>query len=1395
MNNSVFILKDPMDLTIQDMLVWTEDDRANAGSPSARSLLVPLEYSSASSQHSSPSPNQKPARKKDVFNRRDTAPESQYVMLPRGKPEPSQTVQSRFQKPTQWSDLDHEARTILLKEFTTLLGSFQLAVITLALSTDEVQAWLYRYYQQQNDAVRCEQGFRVVVTTEESVRNALRFLLAQHLTEFAHNFTKWIDFSCCPWPPTIDISTYNAAATSELFQRGDQIDLPSNFLKGYDDVFNRQQIMRQDPMVPEELKRVVPAEHDRSADLYTICTLGLSNPGPKRGLRARCITVLLPAGTVVVGPQGSKKLTHSGNYEIVYPNHEEYFNLNRIRNMKNHTVFEIVDKLPLDLHQPQYDELRFERPATSDLRNKTRLLNGQMQPPHPIDDLDPENQASADLMKAVFAALPIDERSVTREQVLAAKNQGGKTVLRAQQPSGQIGTGVVVRPSEVTKRVVLPNIAGPVERATGGRVVDDSPVSEMLTIRLPQGYKVKVPGGSVGNFNAIPGEPHCGPGVGGVYSFHFPMMDQETSYQQAKLNRGVHLRFSGFDFMGLIRNDKLLPRVIGGGTHEIVEINGELDLINFWGRYNLFHSMEVVRESPMQVPIAVKTPTKTPRVHTLAGERTKQPDGELKNSAVKDNQKIAEKKKTSPTKGVQEKEIAMDIALAQSNTTGAPNQPASNLGRGQKSVSLLEQGDVPVHSEETFNVTTPEKKRLKLAQESESSTTSVEDQTNVPQAKTSKYRAASIETNSPSNSPSESRLTRLSRAKLLQGPELANIHFSEELKGGNKPTPRSSAKTPATTKTPRSLKHELSRSKSFPRIDGTSAAQMAKSTNKPVPKTNTHVSAPKFLPQLGKFKVYKIPASSSAPVTPSVTMETRNSALTATEALNHSTQNEQTKRISDEVKKTKGVSESPVGSRTRLQKRLLMSGLDGSTSVSKSSSNSPRVSKKRKATATVEAPTPATTVDMPNVTDDVDSSTAALPSSNQKWPLKSASKRSMREVATLASASRNSSSGDSTISSPSEEKVVQLAAAGAENFDSESPRIGLGSQPIDAFIYPDIGTFVSQGKLQESFSTNYPAEDREVKQVASLANSTSNGSSAPDTPTHNDQGIYINNLAFSHHIGFGGIRSPGSLTGNIENISSKIGTLASEPPWRKPKGQSLGRGRQELSQPPALNPVPDLALPPKPTFLNQVNKRKNDGSPGSRSQSHYNTGYSAPPAVPPPNWNTSPGYGPQKSWSPHNSYPVKYPVPPVVYNPMFDCQLPIMSPRSTFGTSIHKSSPMATSPLGPDGYIQQYMSSHMPSAPQNHSIPMSSPGYAGFGGPPTYSSPHTSSRPAQQPPLQPSYLDGAASSARSTPGAWQNSTTPLANAGDQQQHSSPQGQYGRPSHHGGFPTGSPRTGL
>ncbi|KAI1641232.1 hypothetical protein F4809DRAFT_659120 [Biscogniauxia mediterranea] len=213
-----------------------------------------------------------------------------------------------------WDVLSQTSKTIILKEISDHLVSFQTACELLSLEPNEVQEFLEKHehakqrtvkWREQLDRWRQHQelpdedddasGAGINTITEECVAQMCEFLDFMGLNQYSGIISGWKNRTVL-WPPEIHTPRFNYM---NLF-RG-HLGFPQS---GHS---SKRRILLDIPVFPR------PAEDG----MMGFCSPLYVDEDNFAEVRVRYF--LVPAGTIVIGPNGWKRLHFGGRYRIIYP--------------------------------------------------------------------------------------------------------------------------------------------------------------------------------------------------------------------------------------------------------------------------------------------------------------------------------------------------------------------------------------------------------------------------------------------------------------------------------------------------------------------------------------------------------------------------------------------------------------------------------------------------------------------------------------------------------------------------------------------------------------------------------------------------------------------------------------------------------------------------------------------------------------------------------------------------------------------------------------------------------------------------------------------------------------------------------------------------------------------
>ncbi|KAI5921524.1 hypothetical protein F4810DRAFT_722091 [Camillea tinctor] len=231
-----------------------------------------------------------------------------------------------------WDNLSQTSKTIILKELANHFESFQAACETLSLESNEVQAFLDRYEFAKEQTIKWEHhmerwrqygempdendnalGAGINTIKPECIKQMCEYLDFMGLDQYSHLVTSWENRNVL-WPPSIHKPEFNCMS---LYTNRLNALLPSS-----------------DRMAHGARRRKLSKKPARLQEAEEALMMGFR--APKRihkdnTAQVRVSFFIIPAGTIVLGPAGWKKLLFGGTYRVVYQDngHEDQANINK----------------------------------------------------------------------------------------------------------------------------------------------------------------------------------------------------------------------------------------------------------------------------------------------------------------------------------------------------------------------------------------------------------------------------------------------------------------------------------------------------------------------------------------------------------------------------------------------------------------------------------------------------------------------------------------------------------------------------------------------------------------------------------------------------------------------------------------------------------------------------------------------------------------------------------------------------------------------------------------------------------------------------------------------------------------------------------------------------------
>ncbi|KAI1854140.1 hypothetical protein JX266_001281 [Neoarthrinium moseri] len=290
-----------------------------------------------------------------------------------------------------------------------------------------------------------------------------------------------------------------------------------------------------------------------------------------------------------------------------------------VATVRENPVFDNLSRAAAKMHQKEIprpgDETGGPSPETN-MEHYMGLLNAS-----PLT----EKGLAAQIQAAQSLCLPEQDPAEARQSKLDEEYEQRKITFEAFSPrellkdvfnaDPKTGTDPGHKQQTLAREVPEDHSVGPVELARTPAAVDDARDLAFLTIALPEGYSIRSPTGYMMNFETHHRGRNDGRapvGTAGVYAFYLPEVGRDLPPGlRPCLHDWVGLRILLGEQMNVACNGYLLQRRTSEGMHQIVEIDGELDLVNETGRYRLFNGMQAIGV-PIEIEGGVNPPTGVP---------------------------------------------------------------------------------------------------------------------------------------------------------------------------------------------------------------------------------------------------------------------------------------------------------------------------------------------------------------------------------------------------------------------------------------------------------------------------------------------------------------------------------------------------------------------------------------------------------------------------------------------------------------------------------------------------------------------------------------------------------------------------------------------------------------
>ncbi|KAI1470876.1 uncharacterized protein F4812DRAFT_281820 [Daldinia caldariorum] len=419
-----------------------------------------------------------------------------------------------------WSLIDHTVREAILKVLSDDLGSLQDACYKLELFVSEVREILERRQKLFANSFALK---------EESIAYGCRFLFSRGLGGYSESLREY-GRHVHEWPLAINLSDLRLDALPKCMK---YIEPTVEFLPhGRHD---SQARVTQNP----------GTERFFSLSTESVAISARVNKTMGGRLFSTVNSFRLPAGVVVISPQGTKQLGEGGTYTVINPPLPESYVLHQF------VICDNAVKLP---KSPKTD---FQSSFFDDtISHRTRVVERAV-----VDNLVPRRPTATDADFAHF--LP--------ELLL----QPRKDALCLQ----------------------------PATEDLAMRGLNQQGYSALLQIHLPPGYLIISPSGCKMNLDIAPINERDGdssPGHGGEYIFVPPEHAIDPSRYREITRAKSDIAWIVFnERMAVFRDGKMFPRLVGNGLHRLSTRNGELVVSCADGEYDLAKALRNPDPSPM----------------------------------------------------------------------------------------------------------------------------------------------------------------------------------------------------------------------------------------------------------------------------------------------------------------------------------------------------------------------------------------------------------------------------------------------------------------------------------------------------------------------------------------------------------------------------------------------------------------------------------------------------------------------------------------------------------------------------------------------------------------------------------------------------------------------------
>ncbi|KAK6066321.1 hypothetical protein SCUP515_10761 [Seiridium cupressi] len=251
----------------------------------------------------------------------------------------------------EWKDLDHVGKSVVLFELSSYHGSFQRACESLLLSSDEIEAWVRVFRDEQAQEARWKSFLdqsaweyansvdgdfehdgpvEMELLTNAEMHKAANFVDHHGFPDVADRIKRW-SHTKVAWPLPINLPTdtsykiQDSNATSighhtngsSFHELLDAFEDDNEDKKDDDDEDNDDNEDEDDCEAQDEGS--TDSEEISQTPVRALFSVALTSPKIKVRNSIRLLTCILPRGTVVIGPCGRQILEEAGEYRVSPP--------------------------------------------------------------------------------------------------------------------------------------------------------------------------------------------------------------------------------------------------------------------------------------------------------------------------------------------------------------------------------------------------------------------------------------------------------------------------------------------------------------------------------------------------------------------------------------------------------------------------------------------------------------------------------------------------------------------------------------------------------------------------------------------------------------------------------------------------------------------------------------------------------------------------------------------------------------------------------------------------------------------------------------------------------------------------------------------------------------------